>query len=236
MLLDHPANPFGLGHHERYRSWSHMSAFDAVSALQPYRQRCEDCVSVFTDESRIVVAVADGAGGTGHGEFAARASIREIESAYRHIHSAFEWTSLLRDIDHRITDGQTTIVVVDVRTIGIAGASVGDSRAIIVGDGQITDLTANQNRKPLLGTGDAKPVGFVSPVLSGWLLVGTDGFFNYAKPDAILRLVANNMFETMPRKCIELVRLPSGKYWDDIGIVAVRRRPHLPSRQRYTID
>ena len=75
-------------------------------------------------------------------------------------------------------DGETTAVVVDVRTIGIAGASVGDSRAVIVKDGTISELTANQKRKPLIGTGMAEPIGFVCPPLDGLLLLGTDGFFN----------------------------------------------------------
>jgi len=60
-------------------------------------------------------------------------------------------------------DGETTAVVVDVRTIGIAGASVGDSRAVIVKDGTISELTANQKRKPFIGTGMAEPIGFVCP-------------------------------------------------------------------------
>lgn len=213
-----------------------MSSFEAVSATQAYRQRCEDRVAVFTHEERTVVVVADGAGGTGAGDVAALTAIREIESEYLHIHSASEWASLLREIDCGIRDGETTVVVVDVRTIGIAGASVDDSRAIVVAGGSICDLTVNQTRKPLLGSGSAEPVGFVAPALSGLLLVGTDGFFNYAKPDAILHTVSRSVFHTLPRRCIDMVRLPSGEYWDDVGIVAVRRRPRSSWRQRFTIS
>lgn len=124
----------------------------------------------------------------------------------------------------------------DVRTIGIAGASVGDSRAVIVNDGTISELTANQKRKPLIGSGMAEPIGFICPPLDGLLLLGTDGFFNYAKPNAILASIAKSDFQTLPRKCIEMVRLPSGEYWDDVGIVAVRNRPRSSTRRRFNVD
>jgi serine/threonine protein phosphatase PrpC len=162
--------------------------------------------------------------------------IREIEAEYLNIHSAKEWASLLRQIDCRIGDGETTAVVVDVRTIGIAGASVGDSRAVIVKDGIISELTGNQKRKPLIGTGIAEPIGFVYPPLEGLLLVGTDGFFNYVKPNTILASIAKSDFQTIPRKCIDVVRLPAGDYWDDAGVVAVRNRPRSSTRQRFAVD
>jgi serine/threonine protein phosphatase PrpC len=213
-----------------------MSPFETVSATQAYRERCEDRVAVFNHDSRTVVVVADGAGGTGAGDVAAFAVIREIEAVYLNIHSANEWASFLRQIDCRIGDGETTAVVVDVRTIGIAGASVGDSRAVIVKDGTISELTANQKRKPLIGTGMAEPIGFVCPPLDGLLLLGTDGFFNYAKPNAIIASIAKSDFQTLPSKCIDMVRLPSGEYWDDVGIVAVRNRPRSSTRRRFNVD
>ncbi len=92
-------------------------------------------------------------------------------------------------------------------------------------NGTIFELTANQKRKPLIGTGMAEPIGFVCPRLDGLLLLGTDGFFNYAKPNAILTSISKSDFQTLPRKCIDMVRLPSGDYWDDVGIIAVRHRP-----------
>lgn len=213
-----------------------MNSFETVTATQAYRERCEDRVAVFAHDARTVVVVADGAGGTGAGDVAALAIIREIEAEYLNIHSANEWASLLRQIDCRVGEGESTAVVVDLRTIGIAGASVGDSRAVIVKDGTISELTVNQKRKPLLGTGMAEPVGFVGPPLEGLLLVGTDGFFHYAKPNAILATIARSDFQTLPRKCIDMVRLPSGDYWDDVGIVAVRHRPRSATRRRFTVD
>lgn len=212
-----------------------MNSFETATATQAYRDRCEDRVAVFSAASRTVVAVADGAGGMGAGDVAATTAIAEVERAYLTVHSAAEWTSLLRQIDHRIVDGQTTLVVVDIRPIGIAGASVGDSQAFIISDRGLNNLTAHQHRNPLLGSGSAEPVGFMSSPLIGTLLVATDGFFNYAKPAAIEKLVATSEFMTLPRRAIELVRLPSGDFWDDVGIAAVRnKRPQ--SVRTFSLD
>jgi PPM family protein phosphatase len=213
-----------------------MSPFETASATQGYRERCEDRIAVFTHRDRTVVVVADGAGGSGSGDNAAQTVVREVESEYLNIHSAAEWASLLRQIDCRISNGESTAVVVDIRTIGIAGASVGDSRAIKVEDGAMSELTVNQKRKPLLGSGIAEPIGFVSPPLVGMLLVGTDGFFNYTKPNAILSSMTQTDFQTLPRRCIELVQLPSGTYWDDVSVVAIRNRPRSSTRQRFIVD
>ena len=190
---------------------------------------------MFAHDARTVIVVADGAGGSGAGALAAKKVIREVESGYTQIHSAAEWSVFLRQIDCRINDGESTAVVVDIRPFGIAGASVGDSRAMIISEELVTELTIHQHRKPLLGSGQAEPVGFTSEPLDGVLLVGTDGFFNYAKPEAIRALVIADDFPTLPRRCIESVRLKSGEYWDDIGMVAARNRPRSKTRQRYVI-
>ena len=72
--------------------------------------------------------------------------------------------------------------------------------------------------------------------LRGTLIVATDGLFNYAKAENMAALVATTDFYALPRRLIESVRLPSGEYWDDIGIVACRPTPLRRTRQRYTID
>ena len=82
----------------------------------------------------------------------------------------------------------------------------------------------------------AEPIGFVWPPLDGLLLLGTDGFFNYAKPNAILASIAKSDFHTLPRNCIDMVRLTSGAYWDDVGVVAVRHRPRTSTRRRFAVD
>ena len=219
----------GLTHH------NDMPNVETVTATESYRERCEDRVAVIAHDDRTVIVVADGAGGVGSGDLAAESVVREIESEYPSIHSADQWADLLRHIDHRISMGESTAVVVDVRPYGIAGASVGDSCAWIINYDQIDDLTRNQNRKPLLGSGNTSPVSFVHAPLDGILLVATDGFFDYSKRDAIPPMIAQSNFYTIAKQCVEMVRLPSGDLWDDVGIVAARNPPQRQSRKRYSI-
>jgi hypothetical protein len=118
---------------------------------------------------------------------------------------------------------------------GIVGASVGDSSAWLLEDDQVNDLTRGQVRKPLLGTGEARPVGFSHPASPGLLLVSTDGFCRYVRREALLREVLWIDFAVLARKLVEMVRLPSGDLWDDIGIVACRPGRPLRSRTRHEI-
>ena len=210
-----------------------MSQIETTTATKNYRERCEDRVDVIHAEQRTVIVVADGAGGTGSGDLAAETVVREVQSNYSTIHSANEWAAFLRQIDNQISIGESTAVVLDIRPFGIAGASVGDSCAWIVDDGEITDLTVNQHRKPLLGTGICQPVGFTHTSLVGLLIAATDGFFDYAKRDEITRLVSQTEFYEISRKCIELVQLPSGDMWDDVGIVVGRNIPQQRTRSKY---
>lgn len=212
-----------------------MAHVETAFAIESYRERCEDRVTVFAAEERTVIVVADGAGGIGSGDVAAESVLREVETQWHRIHSADEWADALRQIDCRISAGESTAVIVDVRPYGIAGASVGDTEAWIIHDGQIVDLTANQSRKPLLGSGAASPVSFTSSPLNGVLLVATDGFCSYVKRDQAPCMIAQSDFFAIPRRCIEMVRLPSGALWDDIGIVAARVAPQRRTRKRYAL-
>jgi PPM family protein phosphatase len=212
-----------------------MPYLETVTATESDRERCEDRVAVFTSDERTVIVVADGAGGVSSGDIAAESVVREIESAFPRIHSAEHWAETLRQIDCRISPGESTAVIVDVRPYGIAGASVGDSEAWVIKDGKITELTVNQNRKPLIGSGGASPISFTCSPLDGLLLVATDGFCNYVKRDRMPAMIAQSDFYSSPRSCIEMVRLPSGALWDDIGIVAARLTPQHRTRKRYTI-
>ncbi|MDB2687181.1 protein phosphatase 2C family protein [Mariniblastus sp.] len=211
-----------------------MSLIESISATENYRERCEDRVDVINEDNRTVIIVADGAGGVGSGDLAAEYVVSFVKSNYKNTHSANDWVNLLRQIDSQIGAGESTAVVVDIRPYGIAGASVGDSQAWILKDG-ITDLTCNQVRKPLIGSGQSEPIGFTNSPLDGLLIVATDGLFDYAKRDEITRLVLQSDFYAISRNCIDLVRLPSGDMWDDVGIVAARNKPQHRTRRTFDI-
>jgi hypothetical protein len=214
-----------------------MPAFETAGLTEAYQQQCQDRIAVFEEEQRTVIVVADGAGGIGSGAEAAEAVVREVKAVVRETTTADGWASLLRQIDFRIGSGESTAVVVDVQTQQVCGASVGDSQAWMIDQGEISNLTERQQRKPLLGSGNAVPVGFARAPVSGVLLVATDGFCNYAKLADVVKVIALNDFVSLPRKLIDLVSLRSGELWDDVGIVVCRARPPARrARQRYTLD
>jgi serine/threonine protein phosphatase PrpC len=212
-----------------------MRPFETTSITVAYRQRCEDRVRIVELDGGVVIVVADGAGGTGAGAEAAETVIREVSASASLERDADGWCHILRQTDLRVGAGESTCVVVARSARGIIGASVGDSRAWMLGDYGVNDLTGDQQRKPLLGTGEARPVGFNHPPSQDLLLVCTDGFCNYVRRETLLREVLWTDFEVLGRKLIEMVRLPSGDLWDDIGIVACRPRRPARRRTRYEI-
>lgn len=214
-----------------------MAAFEIVQVLQARHGRCEDRIAVLEQGDRCVIVVADGAGGMGAGDEAAETVVREISAVVKETTTSEAWTNILCQTDLRIGNGQSTAVVVDVRPGGICGASVGDSQAWLIRDSELDNLTANQRRKPLLGSGDAVPVGFSEGPLAGILVVASDGLCNYVKRAAVVQLVSQGEFVCLPRQLLALVQLPSGEFWDDVGIVVCRKRPKPQrARKRYTLS
>ncbi|OWK38036.1 protein phosphatase 2C domain-containing protein [Fimbriiglobus ruber] len=212
-----------------------MSPFETTTVTVPYRGRCEDRVQVLDFDDGVVIAVADGAGGIGAGDQAAETVIREIVSFASLTHDETAWCHILQQIDHRIGDGESTGVVVACSSRGIVGACVGDSQAWLLADGELLDLTRNRVRKPLLGSGEAVPTGFSHPSAQGLLLVATDGFCNYVRREQLMKDALWIEFIVLARKLVEMVRLPSGDLWDDVGIVACRPRPRIGKRKRYDL-
>ena len=212
-----------------------MSKFETTSITVAYQQRCEDRVKVLEFDNGVVIAVADGAGGTGGGGQAAETVMRELTASASLEHDAESWCAMLRQIDCRVAVGESTCVVVARSPQGIVGASAGDSKAWLLENDSMIDLTANQVRKPLLGSGAAHPVGFSHPAGPGLLLVSTDGFCNYIRRETLLKEIRWIDFPVLARKLVEMVRLPSGALWDDIGIVACKPRRPARDRKRYEI-
>jgi len=201
-----------------------LPAFETASIAEGAQGRCQDKVAVTTASDRVVIAVADGAGGSGGGEEAAATVIDRIGHLATEARTADWWSAGLGRIDLEVGTGQSTAGGVERSANRICGASVGDSRAWIVRGRQIVDLTAAQRRKPLLGSGEARPVGFCYGPLDGLLIVATGGFCNYVKHPAMFAATEVTGFSALLRRLVDLVRLPSGDLWDDVGIVVCRRK------------
>jgi serine/threonine protein phosphatase PrpC len=206
------------------------SSYVLTCTLASGRRNSQDRAEVFDREGDLVAVVADGAGGIRGGIQASAALIEVVRSVAQDpafdVHDGDMWCSLLREADATLAArsiGETTVVVVAVGSAGITGVSAGDSEAWIVSAESIDDLTCDQKR-PRLGSGRAMPVGFRRADVDGLLLVATDGLFKYASPERISAAVRESGASEAAERLTALVRLPSGSYQDDVGIVVVARR------------
>jgi serine/threonine protein phosphatase PrpC len=199
------------------------NAFDVALVVESAGAEGQDRASVAPDHHGVVIALADGAGGTGGGEVAAQAVVDAVANNL----GAADFAALLADLDsdpQRLGHGQTTAVVLRVASNRIVGASVGDSGAWIIADGVIVDLTGAQQRKPLLGSG-CLPIPFEGTLPAGaTLIVASDGLLRYAKRTELIRVAASDTVEAAASALLDLVRLPSGRLQDDVSIVVCRHR------------
>jgi hypothetical protein len=141
--------------------------FEVCKVIRAAKGEGQDCAVVIEGNDSLVIAVADGAGGMAGGRAAAEAvalATIEVSATNANVVVPHHWEELIRSLDAKLaTDragGETTAVVLVATSAAIAGASVGDSEAWLIHDGNATVLTASQNRKPLVGSGRARPIGF----------------------------------------------------------------------------
>jgi serine/threonine protein phosphatase PrpC len=198
------------------------------------RRNGQDRARVFEATGNVTVVVADGAGGAGNGAAAAQAIVdavgaaaaQAIVDAVGAVHAApDDWNTLLLDLDcdaQRLGHGQSTAVIVSIRGGVLSGASVGDSGAWLVHNGDAIDLTEGQHRKPLVGAG-CRPWHIPPTSVGGsTLLVASDGLLRYAKRSAIVRLASGEDLPAAARALVDLVRLPTGGLQDDVAVVLCR--------------
>jgi serine/threonine protein phosphatase PrpC len=189
-------------------------------AIEIAATRGQDRAAVFERDGGIVIALADGAGGTGGGELAAEAVIAAVRDARGR---GGGWGALISELDEdpqRLGGGETTAVIASVGE-SIAGASVGDSGAWLIRGADVDDLTAAQERKPLLGAG-CLPIAFHRDVFAGTLLVASDGLLKYATRADIARVTNGDDLAAVARDLVELVRLRAGGLQDDVSLVVCR--------------
>jgi serine/threonine protein phosphatase PrpC len=85
----------------------------------------------------------------------------------------------------------------------------------------MTDLTAHQRRRPLLGSGDALPLIFEAELGGCRLVLGSDGLFKYATAERICSLAMQGSVAEAADALASCVRLPSGAFQDDVAVVVV---------------
>ena len=189
----------------------------AIQVVQAQRVG-DDRAEVFSRPNGHLLVLADGAGGTSGGAAAADAVLAAALTFFPN--SCQDCVRFLQDIDRRLTTiGQSTAIVLLLTDSEVLGASVGDSSAWLVGSRIVTDLTQHQKSKPLLGSGDAVPIGFGPLPLAGRVLLGSDGLFKYVSHDRISALATSLSFADLAAGLVDAARLRSGALRDDIAVV-----------------
>lgn len=186
--------------------------------------RGEDRLAVSRTDNGAIIVVADGAGGVGGAAIAAQfvCDFLVARSAQAIGDGKF-WANALRDADSALAaeshGGLTTAVIVDVRGSSVCGASVGDSAAWAIAESGIIDLTAEQSRKPLVGSGAARPVAFGPSPLNGRLLVATDGIFKYARREVIAACAVKGPLDDAADALLDAVRIGNRRLQDDVALI-----------------
>lgn len=199
------------------------TGFEYAIAIQAARGAGQDRAAVFEHVDRLVVALADGAGGTSNGARAAQAIVDAVGAVED---PRQDWCALLEALDgdhQRLRNGQSTAVVLSLDPGGIRGASVGDSGAWVIRGDELIDLTEGQLRKPLLGDG-CRPFRVRGLLGGATLLAASDGLWRYARRGDIVRLAQSADLEEAARALVALVRLANGALQDDVAVVLCRSR------------
>ena len=182
----------------------------------------EDRVSCVETPDGLTIVLADGAGGIAGGRQAAEfttnrklANLSSKEDCEDHLRQ------LDTDLLKSTTAGEAACSMLVLRKNQFFGASVGDCGVWALTSEAIFDLTKNQIRKPLLGSGQAKPVGFGPHFLNDPVVIASDGLLKYAARSAYdeIRLRRFSSIEDSADALVDAVRLESGALQDDLSFV-----------------
>lgn len=183
------------------------------------QQENKDRLFVAKGDENYVIVIADGAGGIGGGAEAAQLSINLLQNI--NAHSPID---ALQQIDRKLYEdhaaGETTVIYLKIERNKVSGASIGDSEAWLINNDTVLNITKNQKRKPLAGSGKATATGFDDIPFKGTLLVATDGLTKYLSMSTIASTVQES--PSLSNCCeilIEKSRYKSGELPDDISIV-----------------
>jgi serine/threonine protein phosphatase PrpC/CheY-like chemotaxis protein len=217
-----------------------MASLTTVEISERGNPRNQDRLAVLAPAGAdaLVALVADGAGGQAGGAEAAERCVRAIEDSIARSGSPPARDALLtalRQLDSALVAdpaaGLTTAVIICVAGDHVWGASVGDSAAWMVDadkPGSWDDLTRHQQRKPLLGSGAARAVGFGPLPVRGRMLLATDGLLNFAKHSQLALALHDcdcDQLESLAQQLVDLARMRNGELQDDTSLIVIDPHP-----------
>jgi serine/threonine protein phosphatase PrpC len=209
--------------------------FDTKAASS--RTHSEDRAEVFEYEDVLIVVVADGAGGLTGGAAASDALVNAVRARIGEQpfdpYNMRAWVAVLSradsDIARGAAGGETTAIVAVIGPAGVIGVSAGDSEAWMVGSR--TDRLTEKQDRTRIGTGQARPTPFHRRTMDGVLVIATDGLFRHTRSDSIAASCGPGTTSDIASRLVDLPRLRSGAYPDDLAVVVVGVRPRPSAEQ-----
>lgn len=201
--------------------------YEISSYLEQQNIEGDDSLFLIDVNGVIWFCVSDGAGGTAGGKIASLSIVAEFEkcSKSQGCRNPENFEDLLRKLDSELArdpdSGEATAIVGKIEGRNVFGASVGDSEAWIFNREYEYQLTGLQNRKPLVGSGVAHPIGFGPMELELALLVGSDGLFNYTEMGSIKSTIKG---DCAAADIAGLAKQATGKLQDDLSSILIRRK------------
>jgi len=177
------------------------------------------------DDETILLCLADGVGGLSG---SMKASTMAIDKCLLKIKKLIQYTPeklemILKEIDNEIYKdmeaGETTIIVILIQGNMIIGASIGDSKSWLFNSEFEYELTMLQRKNPLLGSNLSEPIGFEVFGITGWIVLGSDGLFNYVNMEKIKKVVKSKKF--MIKNLYHLAKEHTGYLQDDFSVIVV---------------
>ena len=203
---------------------THLDLMQPILLTAAGNPENQDRGLVIHDGPKVVLCVADGAGGLSGGTQAANMAVELVRQNVSLMSNADFCVEVLRKMDAAVANdqiaGETTCALAIVTPEEIFGASVGDSSIWLIPEtGAHAELTRAQQRKPFIGFGSVWPDPYRHPMQRGFLLLATDGLFKYTSAARIIATCRECPPEVAAQRLIELVRYPSGTLPDDVTII-----------------
>ena len=196
------------------------------SYIEQISDKGEDSLAVINAGDTILLCIADGAGGMSGGLQASESVVEAVSSisTIKEYKSPDDIEAFMRDLDQKIflnkDAGETTAIIVMIQANVIMGASIGDSECWLISDELKYELTTLQNRKPLLGSGSAVPIGFGPLEFDGSIVMGSDGLFKYMNINTIISKIEDQ--SVTAKELIELLKQSNGCLQDDASAIICR--------------
>jgi len=197
-----------------------------TSYLEQSHKNGADALCVEYGKDALLLCLADGAGGVS-GSKEASSWVMEWFSNHKNSLENALTLELLEEavlaLDQEMYGaknvGESTLVLALITESQIMGVSVGDSACWMFAKAFEHELSLMQYRKPLLGSGEAKPIGFCMELM-GDVLMASDGLFDYVPMEKIKELMHHK--DTDATALASLAKESIGGLQDDISVVLVR--------------